>query len=206
MDTKTIELHEKQEIVPVQNFTSRYPTEDFLYTIRNLRSVRKYQDKELPKEALDDILEAGRLAPSSFNFQPWHFFVVNKGETRQKIQQTEAIYGKFAYSAPSIIVVRTEVRNAPAYMAMELKEYLPETYKRLSMDASGAVTYMRLCAATHGISSCMIGLVNEHSMQKIFGKENEDVKYFYPLVLTLGYAAENPKSRRKKLEKISTFL
>ncbi|GAB6155072.1 nitroreductase [Desulfosporosinus burensis] len=40
------------------------------------RSVRLYQDKQVPEELIKRILEAGRFAPSAGNFQPWKFIVV----------------------------------------------------------------------------------------------------------------------------------
>jgi len=39
------------------------------------RSIRRYEQKEIPKDVLDKILEAGRQAPSAANRQPWHFIV-----------------------------------------------------------------------------------------------------------------------------------
>jgi len=39
--------------------------------IKSRRSVRKYLDKEIPKEILEDIVDCARLAPSGYNKQPW---------------------------------------------------------------------------------------------------------------------------------------
>ena len=46
------------------------------------RSVRKFTDAPVDKKVFNNILEAGRLAPSATNNQPWHFVVVrdNKGK------------------------------------------------------------------------------------------------------------------------------
>lgn len=44
--------------------------------IYNRRSIRKYTQKEVPKEIIEQILQAGILAPSSKNRQPWRFVVV----------------------------------------------------------------------------------------------------------------------------------
>ncbi|MEM2996407.1 MAG: nitroreductase family protein, partial [Candidatus Bathyarchaeia archaeon] len=48
--------------------------------IRKRRSIRKYKPSEIPKEHLMEILEAGRLAPSAGNRQPWKFIVVREPE------------------------------------------------------------------------------------------------------------------------------
>ena len=44
-----------------------------LEAIKKRQSVRSYQDKEIPEKILQQILEAGRLAPSAKNGQPWKF-------------------------------------------------------------------------------------------------------------------------------------
>lgn len=49
--------------------------------IMSRRSVRKWQDKEVPREVLEKVIEAGRFAPSGMNMQKTHFLVVRKKET-----------------------------------------------------------------------------------------------------------------------------
>ena len=48
--------------------------------IENRRSVRKYLEKNIPNDVLKQVLDAGRLAPSWVNVQPWHFIVVRKNK------------------------------------------------------------------------------------------------------------------------------
>ena len=49
--------------------------------ILNRRSIRKYKEIEVSDEIIEEILNAGRLAPSSKNRQPWKFVVV-RGEAK----------------------------------------------------------------------------------------------------------------------------
>ena len=44
------------------------------------RNVRDFDDRPLPRELLERILEAGRRAPSAQNWQPWDFVVVTDRE------------------------------------------------------------------------------------------------------------------------------
>src|SRR5207253_11215356 len=44
--------------------------------VRARRNVRQYTDQPIPRDHLEQILEAGRRSPSSSNWQPWHFVVV----------------------------------------------------------------------------------------------------------------------------------
>ena len=53
-------------------------------SILNRRSIRKYKDTPVPREAIEEILYAGSLAPSSKNRQPWKFIVVS-GEAKKEM-------------------------------------------------------------------------------------------------------------------------
>ena len=53
--------------------------------IKKRQSVRSYQDKEIPDEILQEILEAGRLAPSANNKQGRKFIVVKDEDVRKKL-------------------------------------------------------------------------------------------------------------------------
>ena len=55
--------------------------------IETRKSVRKYLDKEIPNDVLKQILEAGRLAPSWMNSQPWKFIVVKNQETKNLLSK-----------------------------------------------------------------------------------------------------------------------
>ena len=51
------------------------------------RSVRKYQDKPIPKEVVEQIVKAGEYAPSAHNTQPWEFVVVKDKEVAKRIER-----------------------------------------------------------------------------------------------------------------------
>ena len=46
-----------------------------IQSIQQRRSIRKYKSDDVPKEAIEQIIQAGRLAPSSKNRQPWQFII-----------------------------------------------------------------------------------------------------------------------------------
>lgn len=60
---------------------------DVLEAIRTRRSVRKWNSRPVPDDLITEILEAGRWAPSAGNFQPWAFVVIQKHETKQRVQK-----------------------------------------------------------------------------------------------------------------------
>jgi hypothetical protein len=62
------------------NIPEELKNNEMLKIIYRRRSVRKFEDIEIPEYILSAILEAGRLAPSTVNLQPWTFAVMNKNE------------------------------------------------------------------------------------------------------------------------------
>ena len=59
---------------------------DLMEVIRTRRSVRKYQDKPIAKELLETIVDAGRLAATARNEQPWEFIVVTDPSLKRRWQ------------------------------------------------------------------------------------------------------------------------
>ncbi|MCK4498437.1 nitroreductase family protein [Candidatus Bathyarchaeota archaeon] len=70
-------LSSKDGLVDNQALTTDAPAHStsLVDTILGRRSIRRYQQKEIPRDTLDKILETGRNAPSAMNRQPWHFIV-----------------------------------------------------------------------------------------------------------------------------------
>ncbi len=58
---------------------------DLLDAIRERRSIRKYQAKEVPKQLVEDVLAAAGWAPSAHNAQPWRFLVISKQSIKREL-------------------------------------------------------------------------------------------------------------------------
>lgn len=74
-----------------------------LLNISQSRYTTKAYDssKKIPQEKFEKLLESLRLAPSSINIQPWHFFVIETDEAKQRI--AKALVGKYVYNAPKVL-------------------------------------------------------------------------------------------------------
>jgi len=59
-----------------------------LDVILSRRSIRSYENKEIPQEILQQVLEAGRQAPSAVNRQPIHFIVVTDFEAKNELSKS----------------------------------------------------------------------------------------------------------------------
>ena len=169
--------------------------------IANLRqSCRKYDSsKDVEQEKVTAILEAARLSPSACNGQPYHFTVC-RGETAQKVAKATMGMGlnKFAVDAPVLIVVSEEeyVKSAAAGAILKHNDYR-------SMDIGIAAAYMTSEATVQGLSTCILGWLDDSKIREICGLKNA-----VRLVITVGYAAEDDKLRNKKrksLEELVTY-
>ena len=76
--------------------------------IRSRRNVRRFTAEPLPPDHLDQILEAGRRAPSSRNWQPWDFVVVTDRDQLTRLAQVWQYAGHVAQSAATIALVAAE--------------------------------------------------------------------------------------------------
>ena len=77
---------------------------EYIDLIRTRESIRNYDpERQVTKEILEKILEAGRLAPSACNFQPWKFIVVS---SKAMLEKVKACYNReWLQSAPHILVI-----------------------------------------------------------------------------------------------------
>ena len=77
--------------------------ENFKSVVKSRRSVRKFTDKAIPADVLNDCLDLALLAPNSSNLQPWTFYVV-KTESKKQILIKACLNQWAARTAAELIV------------------------------------------------------------------------------------------------------
>lgn len=94
--------------------------ENFKKVVQSRRSVRKFTDKSIPAEVLNDCLDLALLAPNSSNLQPWTFYVV-KTESKKKAIIKACLNQWAARTAAELIVcvARTDRINEMAKLNIE---------------------------------------------------------------------------------------
>ncbi len=156
------------------------------------RSIRAYQDKPVPEEALRRVLEAARLAPSARNRQEWRFIVVRDAARRRALAR--AAKGQmFVAQAPVCL----------AFCATEDAYVMSCGQKAGTVDASIAMAYATLAAVAEGLGTCWLGAFLEPEVKEILGVPGEArVVGMTPL----GYPAEEPAARpRRPMEEVVGF-
>jgi nitroreductase len=156
--------------------------------ILSRRSIRKYEKKEIPQEILQQILEAGRQAPSAVNRQPFRFVVVKDHEIMKNLCNN--LITRFVKYAPVAIVGCADVKSLL-------------TGKWAVVDTTIAMQNMVIAAWTLGLGSCWIGACNEEEVKKMLKIPD---KWKVVALITFGYPAEQPKPRKKKpIEELFNF-
>lgn len=75
---------------------------DLLNVSKQRYTTKAYDPKKkIPQEQFERLLQILRLAPSSINIQPWHFFIADNDAAKQRIAQ--ALVGKYGYNAPKVL-------------------------------------------------------------------------------------------------------
>ena len=164
--------------------------------IQNRYSCKKFDGRQVEKEQLDAILEAGRLAPTAKNLQEPRIYVVQTEEGLAKIDKVTPC----RYGAGTVLVVAFDKENVFTYPGDKRDSGIE--------DATIVATHLMLAAQANGVDSCWINFFDPEVMAKELGlPENEEVL----MVLDLGYAVEGTKplathSQRKELTETVVYL
>ena len=141
--------------------------------IRTKRDSRSYEERSIPEDALERILQAGRMAGSSKNTQPWRFIVLRDEAGKREL----AACGQFAEHVPA----------APLVIAVVL---LPNGGE---FDAGRAAQNMMLAAWAEGVTSCPVAMHDRECAAKALGlPEGHRVA----IVLSLGYPTSEESLHR----------
>ncbi len=166
---------------------------EFEDIIRKRTSVRKFSDTKIDKEKLDKILEAGRLAPTAKNNQPFKIYVVNSENGLMKIDNVS----RCRYGAKTVLIICGNKDQA----------YHKGDYSTYEMDSCIVATHMMLEATNIGVDNIWIESFDENILRNEFNIPSE---YIPVCLLPLGYKSVdcpiNPlHEKRKNIEDIVEY-
>jgi nitroreductase len=124
--------------------------------IRARRNVRSYEDRPIPAEDLDRILEAGRRAPSSMNGQPWDFVVCTDRDALRELAQTWRYAAHVGGSAATIVIVAADPPDR------DVRDWI-------YYDIGQATLQMMVAAADLGIGSSHAGIGDQDLARRVLG-------------------------------------
>jgi nitroreductase len=141
--------------------------------IRSRRDVRSFEERPIADDELDRILEAGRRAPSSRNWQPWDFVVVTDRDQLVELSKVWRGGGHVATSAATIALVLP---------------VLEERREVAFFDLGQAAVSMMIAAADLGIGSGHSAVADQELARRVLGLPDRECAHLVPL----GYPAERP--------------
>lgn len=186
---------------------------DFKELTRNRRSIRNYQNKEVPMEVLEEIIKDSILAPSAGNEQPWKFIIISsrnminrissecKKNFLKRIANNPANYAKkyekmlskdafnIFYHAPAIVLILGETG-----------------LKNLYVDCALAASYLMMSATNRGLGTCWVNFGTAIQDQEI--KEELGIPANHTIVapIALGYPEKIPAIPRRKEPQILKMI
>ena len=196
--------------------------------IKNRCCNRNFKDKKPSREQLTAILEAGRLAPSWVNVQPWHFIIVQDKETisllgelsfnQAHVSNANTLivccgtldswekenYEKIIRARPNITEKKVNfLLNTPAFNPKLLGE--DTVILRTVEEITYAIAYMTLEIENQGLSGCIIGgmgnpLTKAHPdiYKKACKKLNLPSSHIIVAMLVIGYPDEDKPVKTRK--------
>lgn len=172
--------------------------------INQRQSVRKYTDKPVERQKIDQLIEAVHLSPSACNSQPWRLIIVDEPELKNKVAaatfSATVAFNKFTREAPVIAVLVIEKATLIAQIGGSIKNQEYPMY-----DIGIAAAHFCLQATELGLGTCMIGWFDETKIKQLL---KIPPKRKVGLLITLGYPPEGYKLRkkiRKPIEGICRF-
>jgi nitroreductase len=171
---------------------------EFSDLIRSRESIRNYDpDRPVPKDILEKILDAGRLAPSAANYQPWKFLLISSPALLKKVK---ACYlREWFQDAPHVLVV----------LGLKNKAWNRgyDGYNSVETDTAIALTHIVLAAENEGIGTCWIAAYNPVLLREAINPgENQQIFGITPLGYPRQGFQKTLTKKRKSLEEVVEYL
>ena len=149
------------------------------------RNVREFSNRPISDVSLDRILEAGRRAPSSRNWQPWDFVLVTDRTVLGELSKVWVGAGHVAGSAAAIVLV------APILADGSKQSWL-------HFDHGQAMMTMMILAADMGIGSGHSAVQDQALARKLLGIPEDR---YAEAIMSLGYPLDRPLAPLKQMDR-----
>ncbi|MBS3145555.1 nitroreductase family protein [Candidatus Woesearchaeota archaeon] len=159
------------------------------------RSVREYKDKDIGLSTIEEIIDAGRYAPSAGNIQLWRVIVVKDERVKNKIARL-AMKQSWISQAPAVLVVCSNKTTLKSYYGKRADKYAMQTI-------SAAVQNMLIRANSLGVGTCWVDTFESKALKREL-RIPEDTNP--EVIITLGYSDKKARASLKvDLNKIVYF-
>ncbi|MDO8740089.1 MAG: nitroreductase [Candidatus Woesearchaeota archaeon] len=174
---------------------------EVIKAIKERRAVRRYKNKEIPENIINEIIEAGRYAPSAMNRQPWKFIAITN---KALIKDLSNVLTKKILPTSPLTRERMKTMEDPLFYSAPVLIFLLATeHSGWSYADCGICSQnMMLAAYSLGIASCFIGMAKHIEGEKILKKLNIPEGYKVINAVVFGYADEKPELKERKKDNV----
>ena len=175
---------------------------DLMEVIKERRSIRKYEEKDIPVEIVDKVLEAVRWTPSWVNTQCWEIIIITDQSVKEKLQATISKGNRAAKSivaAPVVLAVCGRLGKSGYY-----KDKISTKFGDWYMFDLGLAT-QNLCLMAHhlGLGTVIVGLFDHDRAKQIL---NVPEGYELVVLIPMGYPAKTPSApKRREIEEFTHY-
>jgi nitroreductase len=166
------------------------------------RAVRKYRNTAVERKLLDEVIDAGRMAPSGMNLQPWKFYVVMDRDLINKMDDQVRIVVQDIYSMPQMVeFLKTKnpiFHGAPVVIFITA----PKENEWAALDIGMCAQNMMLAAKAAGLDSCPIGLGKFIERTSLYSLLEIPVTEHVIISLSIGYGDEKPPVHERKKDNV----
>jgi nitroreductase len=171
---------------------------DFYELIRNRESIRNYDpERPLERAVINRILEAGRLAPSAANRQPWKFLLVSSEGMLEKVRRCYS--ASWFQDAPHVLIVAGDLDKSWVRKK--------DGYNSLETDLTIAMDHMILAAESEGVGTCWIAAYDPEVLRGALDlRQSERVFSITPLGYPRSGFQKKGEKERKPLDEVAQIV
>jgi nitroreductase len=186
---------------------------EFFDFLKTRRSIRNFEDKDVPLDIVLEIIHESCLAPSAQNGQPWQFIIVNNKEWIKKLSD-ESKKNLLAYlkENPDAPIKKYEAvlsdkdfnvfYNAPCLVYLVGSKAI----RTLQVDCTLAACYFMFAAVERGLGTCWVGLGMNIENSEIRDYIGMSAEYRIIAPIILGYPKRIPQTPERKEPKILKII
>ncbi len=169
---------------------------EFLDLVKKRYSLRYFdKDKAVPEDAVDQLIEAARLAPTAHNSQSFHLYQLIGEDLAEKLKDLTGSH----YGAPLVLALTIDETTSWKRR---------DGYDNASIDAGIVGTHIVLMAESLGLGSCWVGSFDADKLRSLL---NLPAKEFPAALFMIGYPSERAKEGplhvlRKSREELFTVI
>ena len=167
---------------------------ELMEAIKNRRSIRVYEEKEIPEDVFNQVLEAVRWSPSWANTQCWEIVAVKDPAVKQKLQETLVKTNparKAIVEAPVVLALAGKLKSSGYYKG-ESSTSLGDWYM---FDLGLAAQTLCLAAQDLGLGTVMVGLYDVDKAAEVIGVPAD---HQLVTLIPMGYVAKDSKAPKRR--------